>query len=148
MEPKKKRLYIFYGVVSIPAIFLLLNLLWALYLYRINDRSYLGNMVQFLNVTLLLSLSVIVFTFYLIDKKLERIDEDRGEGKLKIKDLSKFEKFAAYLIILGCIFVGTSIFLGEFLLLIFGSNVFTHIFVVIEYIGIVFLIIGSILILK
>ena len=105
-------------------------------------------MVQFLNVTLLLSLSIIVFTFYLIDKKLERIDEDRGEGKLKIKDLLKFEKLAAYLIILGCIFVGTSIFLGECLLLIFGSNVFTHIFVVIEYIGIVFLIIGSILILK
>jgi hypothetical protein len=148
MDPKKKRLYVFYGIVSIPAIFLLLNLLWALYLYRRNDQSYLGNFVQFLNVSLLLSLSTIVLTFYLIDKKFDRIYEARGENKLRIKDLSKIEQFAAYLIIFGCLFVGISIFIGEYMSLFYGSNFITNIFIVIEYIGIIFLIFGSILILK
>lgn len=148
MEPKKKRLYIFSVVVSIPAIFLFVNLLWALYLYRIDGESSIGNTLQFINVTLLLSLTAITLTFYFIDKRLDRSDEDKEDRKSKIKDLFKFDKFAFVLIIFGCIFIGTSLFIGEYLLLFLGANIFTDIFIVLQYIGIGLLIIGSVLLLK
>ncbi len=144
---KKKILVIFYVVVSIPAVFLIFNLWWAIYLYGIDGESSIGNTLQFINVTLLLSLTVIVLTFYFIDKKLERSDEDKKDRKSKIKNLSKFDKFAAILIIFGCIFIGTSLFIGEFLLFFLGSNVFTNVFIVLEYIGLGLTIIGSIFLL-
>jgi len=144
---KRNFLIIFYVVESILGFFLYLNLLWAIYLYRIDGEASIRNSLHFINVNLLLSLIVITFIFYIIDRKYGFLDRDKKERKFSIKDLSKFDKFNAILVIIGLILGGTSLFLGEFLLFFLGSNIFTNVFIVLEYIGLGLIIIGSIFLL-
>lgn len=144
---KRNFLIIFYVVESIVGFFLLFNLWWTIYLVHKNAESSVRNSLQFINVNLLLSLIVITFIFYIIDRKYGFLDRDKKERKFSIKDLSKFDKFNAILIIIGVILGGTSLFLGEFLLFFLGSNIFTNVFIVLEYIGLGLTIVGSIFLL-
>jgi hypothetical protein len=148
MESKKKIQYFFIVVMLIPVIFLFFNFFWRIYLYRIDASLSLKSTADFIIITLILSIAFLIIPGLLIDKKLSPSNEDAEMIKLKIKDFSKIQKKGAILGLIGGIIFGISIFIGESLLLYFGANIFTNIFITIVYVGIALVITGIILIFK
>jgi len=145
MEPRKKRLLPFYVIVTIIFFFLLFNIFWTI---TLDEESPLRQTLHLINITFMFSLPIIGFVGYVIDKKFEPSDKDNGEKRKGFRDFSKYEKIITILTILSCILMSVSILIGEYLLFFLGPNIFTDVFIILEYVGIGLLVIGSILILK
>ncbi|MFW9894385.1 MAG: hypothetical protein ACFFDB_18605 [Promethearchaeota archaeon] len=145
MEPKKKRLLFFYIILTIPAGFLLFNLLWAI---SLQEGDPLLRTIHLIDISLMLSLTLIGFISYLIERKFKRVDKDGEDKRSRFKDFSKQDKIMTFFILFSCLLMSLSIFVGEYLLIFLGSNFLTDLFVIFEYIGIGLFVIGVVLILK
>ncbi len=145
MEPRKKRRLPFYIISTIIFFFLLFNIYWTL---TLDKESPLRQTIFLIDGNLMFSLFITGLVGYVIDKKFEASDKDSEEKRKIFREFSKYEKISTILTIFGCIIMSVSILIGEYLLLSLGSNIFTDVFIILEYVGIGLLLIGSILILK
>lgn len=144
MEPKKIRLIIFCIILSIPVGILLFHIIWVI---TLDKGDPLLKTIRFLDLNLMLSIPLIGFIYYVIDKKFEHSEKGEDSRKIRIKDFTKAEKIIASFIFIGIIFVSLSIIIGEYFLISLGSNLYTDIFIIFEYIGWGLLAVGGILLL-
>ena len=144
MESRKKRLLPFYVISTIILFFLLFNIFWTI---TLDEGSPLRQTIYLIDMTLMFSLFIIGLVGYVIDKKFEPSDKDSEEKRKIFREFSKYEKLITMLTIISCIIMSVSILIGEYLLFLLGPNIFTDVFIILEYVGIGLFVIGVVLIL-
>lgn len=148
MLSKKKIQYFYILFMVTPAIFFFINILWRIYLVRIDASLSLRITTDYFIITLLVSFGFLMIPALLMDNKLSPSNEAIGKKKIIVQDLSKLQKKGGILGIFGCIIFEIACLLGEGLLLFFGVNILINLFIAMIYVGIALVMISTILIFK